>query len=466
MLKKFLLMIMVILFSTILFGCGAKKVVVEGPVRNESCIKSDSINVDVYIDGTFSMAGYVNYPTTTVYVNALKEVERTIASTWKKDNVQFIKFGDEYHKLNREQFLEFNKISFYEQLDTSLQKVIENIDETKMNIIATDLFQTNQDIESLMLAIKRKCFANDDNSLAIIGLKSQFNGRIYDIGKNLVAYDYASNTEIDSYRPFYFLVIGKDIDVRSFVEAYSKKFSGEPYFKVAMYAKHIGTNRMLVQDTTNSIKPEKGDKARPMAKINSLVNDDSVLQYRLNMDTKELSKANVLLISNSVVGDCPDNYVVKVESIEKWSSDNSHDSEQGLFDKIKGKKETANGSYKFKELNAKDFINGKVLDVGLRKGTINMFLDLRLNPIGIKKREGIYRTRLSVVPSKEEYLKVMDIFSEWNFDDSKLVEDGGIKEVGCKTLNISKFTDMMSTLNYEMNEPGFYDLYVYFDAKN
>ena len=97
-------MIMVILFSTILFGCGAKKVVVEGPVRNESCIKSDSINVDVYIDGTFSMAGYVNYPTTTVYVNALKEVERTIASTWKKDNVQFIKFGDEYHKLNREQF--------------------------------------------------------------------------------------------------------------------------------------------------------------------------------------------------------------------------------------------------------------------------------------------------------------------------------------------------------------------------
>ncbi|MBR5486960.1 MAG: hypothetical protein IKV70_03185, partial [Phascolarctobacterium sp.] len=60
MLKKLLLMMMVILFSTTLFGCSAKKVVVEGPDITPNGIKTDSIDVDVYIDGTFSMAGYVN----------------------------------------------------------------------------------------------------------------------------------------------------------------------------------------------------------------------------------------------------------------------------------------------------------------------------------------------------------------------------------------------------------------------
>lgn len=452
-------------FSISVFGCSNKRVVVEGPPTHNNTVKTDNIDVDMYIDGTFSMAGYVNYPVTTIYVDALKEVERTVASTWKKDNIQFIKFGDGYHKLNREQFLQIDKTIFYEQLDTSLQKVVENVDEKKLNIIVTDLFQTNQDIESLMLAIKRKCFANNDGALAVLGLKSQFNGRIYDIGKNLAAYDYASNDDVDSYRPFYFLIMGRDVDVRTFVNAYSKKFEDRSYFKVAMYSKHIGENCKLQQDVINSGKREKGDKSKPMAKITSLVNDDDVLQYRLNLDAKE-SKANVLMIANNVVGDCPNNYLVRIEHLEKWISDGNQEGSNGSIDKLKGKKDAVRGTYVFKEQNVKDFISGKILDIGLRKGTVNMFLDLRLNPIEIKNREGVYRTKLAVIPSREEYLKVMDVFSDWNFTDAKLAEADGLKEVGCKTLNISNFTEMISALNYEMNEPGFYNLYVYFDAKD
>lgn len=39
--------------------------------------------------------------------------------------------------------------------------------------------------------------------MALIGVKSQFNGNIYDIGKNGAAFKYTSKDEIASYRPFY-----------------------------------------------------------------------------------------------------------------------------------------------------------------------------------------------------------------------------------------------------------------------
>ena len=39
---------------------------------------------------------------------------------------------------------------FYNQKDTSLQKVIDQSKENDLTIIVTDLFQTNQDLDSLV----------------------------------------------------------------------------------------------------------------------------------------------------------------------------------------------------------------------------------------------------------------------------------------------------------------------------
>ena len=54
---------------------------------------------------------------------------------------------------------------------------------------------------------------------------------------------------------------------------------------------------------------------------------------------------------------------------------------------------------------------------------------------------------------------------------SQLKHNTKIKEIAERNvsinigLNISKFTEMLANLNYQMNTPGFYDLYVYLDAK-
>ena len=57
-------------------------------------------------------------------------------------------------------------------------------------------------------------------------------------------------------------------------------------------------------------------------------------------------------------------------------------------------------------------------------------------------------------------------FADWNFDDSQISESqDALKSVGNKTLNISKFITMLANLNYELNTPGFHDIYVYFEVK-
>ena len=59
----------------------------------------------------------------------------------------------------------------------------------------------------------------------------------------------------------------------------------------------------------------------------------------------------------------------------------------------------------------------------------------------------------------------MEVFNEWSVDDNQISAESNLSDIGSKTLNISKFTEMLANLNYQMNTPGFYDLYVYLDAK-
>ena len=466
MFKKILVFILTILFTMSLFGCSEKRTVVDAPEVTKA-VKTDEINADIYIDGTYSMAGYVNYPTTTVYSDSLKDLERTIASTWKKETVQYIKFGDSYQILNREQFLQSDKPVFYEQVNTNLQNVINDTDLNKLNIIVTDLFQTNQDIESLMLSLKQKYVSNDNKAIAIIGAKSQFNGRIYDIGKSQSYVDYVSTEDSSSYRPFYILVLGNEVDVRSFTEAYKKNNENKKELKIVMYSKNIGIGNYFEQDTNSKNIKENGEKLKQMAKISNLLEDNSYLQFRLNLDEGK-SKADLVLQSNGIIAACPDECSVVIQKVEKWeNTDSNKDKESGnLLDKVTGKnKKEVKANYDFKEISAKNFIVGETNDLKIENNTIKMPVTLKIDPLGINKREGVYRVNVVIVPEQDEYIESMEVFNEWSVDDNQISAESNLSDIGSKTLNISKFTEMLANLNYQMNTPGFYDLYVYLDAK-
>ena len=140
------------------------------------------------------MYGYVNYPGGTIYADAVKDIDRTITENWKNDSIKYIKFGDNFQEMDRDAFLHMDNPDFYNQKDTSLQKVIDQSKENDLTIIVTDLFQTNQDLDSLVRSIKNKGMGKD-KAVAVIGLKSQFNGKIFDVGKNMSSLDYASSDD-------------------------------------------------------------------------------------------------------------------------------------------------------------------------------------------------------------------------------------------------------------------------------
>lgn len=404
--------------------------------------KSDAITADIYLDGTTSMYGYVNYPGGTIYGDAVKNIERTITENWKNDTINYIKFGDTFQEMSRDAFLQMDTTAFYDQKDTSLQKVIEQTKDKDLSIIITDLFQTNQDLDSLVHSIKNKGMGND-RAVAVIGLKSQFNGKIFDVGKNMSSLDYASSDDPSTYRPVYLIVLGSENDTRAFVESYQKKLPESAQANVAFFAPNLGIHNALEADKVTNKKSDKKDKAAKMATISNLLGKGDIMQYRLKKDEK-LSEAPVRLYGKDVIGKIPDAYTLKLDSVEVWNK----------------------GGKIFESTTADDFLSADVGDTGLNNGTANISFMLQANPAAIHKKEGVYRAKISLVSDKDKYTKAVNSFADWNFDDSQISESqDALKSVGNKTLNISKFITILANLNYELNTPGFHDIYVYFEVK-
>lgn len=413
--------------------------------------KSNNINVDVYLDGTFSMAGYVNFSNSTVYSNALKNIEKTIAGNWKEENMKYIKFGDNFQVLNRNEFLNFDKVEFYQEKDTSLQNVIDEMNSENLNILVTDLFQTNQDTNSLLMALKRNCFTNDSKAIAIIGIKSQFNGKIYDVGKTLKSFFYTSNeADIETYRPFYLIVIGKEVDVKEFVKNYENEFD-ENIIKTIVFSKNMSNDVYLTSGKRLTFSKDKGEKITNMASISSLLgNNSDILQYRLNLDEKK-SGFQATLKANDFYGIMPKELDKISYTVERWEKiSNTNDD----------KKSMVNG---FKEINTSSFLKIDAMPSGNNNVEHSLDLLFCFNPRGINKNPGKYRLNISIMPSKKFYLENGCKFNEWNFNEDE-VGDEELKFNGGKTLNISNFIRMLSILNYEMNKPGFYNIYIYIEA--
>ena len=83
--------------------------------------------------------------------------------------------------------------------------------------------------------------------------------------------------------------------------------------------------------------------------------------------------------------------------------------------------------------------------------------------MAIKHSQGKYRVKFAIVPDKEEYLHNINVFKDWDFDDTN-ISGGNLEKYGNKTLRINRFVNLVGNMSYELLQPGFNDLYVYFEA--
>ena len=101
---------------------------------------------------------------------------------------------------------------------TPMEEVNESREENRLVVIVTDLFQDKSDINLLVNQLKEKYIKNG-LEVGLFGLRSQFDGTVYDTGIGEAPIVYRSDPqEPKTFRPFYLLVLGRHADIAHYFD--------------------------------------------------------------------------------------------------------------------------------------------------------------------------------------------------------------------------------------------------------
>ena len=399
---------------------------------------TEGMAVKVYVDGTASMAGYTNNNAPSVYKDIVKSLEPLFNARWKSNKIEFVRFGDSYVPFNGEEFLKFEKEDFYQDKDTRLDNVIKDTDNRNLSIIITDLFQTNQHYTSLSNALESKCFGNQaDRGFAIIGVKSQFKGKIYDIANHAPVEYSSEDGKVGTYRPLYMLVIGNDVDVKVFAYELQRKFSG---LKVSLFTNEYGHNNTLALGEgfgkTKAGFQNKGDKDGKAK--------DGIIHIKAK--SGDTVKDKLVLVGKKLPVGIPSFYNVEVINLEKLTG--------GSWNPLSKEKAT------FKQVDNKNLVSGTV-NMDYDGADINSVVDLSVD--AKKDNEGKYKVTLGLFTSREDYVNSQNVFDAWNFDENRVPSSDA--EIGQKTQSISAFTQLVADKHYMQDKPGMRNIVFYLDIE-
>ncbi len=188
--------------------------------------KSDHLTINVYLDGTPSMEGYVNTPTKSRYAQTLDLLDSTFSLSNAK--VVYNRLGTNTQTISRKQFQKDTQLrTFYNGHDPQypllqeslIDKAVTPTDkEHQLSVIITDLYQEDNDVTKVSQEIKKNYFnaeqAKQGYALGIIALKSEFNGIVYNEDVNSTRFPY--NTNGKPLHPFYAVFLGKYADIDDF----------------------------------------------------------------------------------------------------------------------------------------------------------------------------------------------------------------------------------------------------------
>lgn len=399
---------------------------------------TDKLPVKVYLDGTASMAGYTNKNAPSVFKTVVKDLEPIFHARWNSNKIDFIRFGDADVPFNGEAFLKFEKEDFYQDKDTRLDNVIKNTDNNNLSIIITDLFQTNQHYTSLSNALETKCFGKQsDRGFAIIGVKSQFQGKIYDIANHAPIEYVSKDGDASTYRPFYMLVVGKDEDVKVFAYEFQRRHEDA---KVSLFTNEYGyASNLALGDNFGKTKggfQNKGD--------NEGRDKDGVIHVKAKSGDKV--NDSLTFISKRLPVEIPNNYTLEITKLEKLTG--------GSWNPLS--KEKA----KFTVVDNKGLVVGKT---ALNFTGASMKSDLAMTVDAKKDNEGKYKVTMGLFTTRESYVNYQDVFKGWNFDENRVPQNE--LEIGRKTQSISAFTQLVADKHYMQDKPGIHNIQLYLDIE-
>ncbi|MEN3332418.1 MAG: hypothetical protein V7641_1783 [Blastocatellia bacterium] len=270
------------------WGCPPKRVNVLPPDDPNDHFPeiSNTLAVDVFLDATLSMKGFLVPGVLSYYEQTLPLLESAVGKGWEGGHTTFYRFGSHIAPIAGRAHVEATQPGFYTNPEyfqkTFIENVIDYANVDHLTIIATDLFQNEVDVNLLTGKLKEK-YLTKNLAIGILGIKSEFAGPIYDVGVKNYTFEYNSgSSQPDRFRPFYLLILGTYADVEHYYEKLEvsglKDFPVKNFIIFSRYLSHPLSsfeNARMVK--TNKIVETGGLLAPGLL-------DKRLKQFRLNGD--------------------------------------------------------------------------------------------------------------------------------------------------------------------------------------
>lgn len=222
-----------------LAGCGYEKDALTDtlPKMEQESEKLEDINqIGIYVDVTPSMAGFIRvhfgddpYKVDTYYKTCLRELNEILKILYSEDNKTYYRIdtplyivqenvlenavNDSYYNNKGDDEGRYQKIDLIEEDGEGydswcLTNAFLRCRDDDLSILVTDFYENKSASSAVIDALKG--IINQKKSVAIIGIKSQFSGTVYDMDPYSEGVLYGSTWEEEVvYRQFYVIVIGE-----------------------------------------------------------------------------------------------------------------------------------------------------------------------------------------------------------------------------------------------------------------
>ena len=486
--------IVAVLFVTmILSGCSTREIVgmPPGSPMMPSKSKSDKMIVDVYWDATVSMKGFTTLAAGNIY-RTLPDMLGELGGILGE--VHFFRFGEKVVPLEGRDYRRFRDSDCYTEKTTSFGNVLDQTDPNNLSVVITDLFEDDADWSNITQKLRAKYFPQH-LTVAIIGVKNSFYGKIYDAGINAASFNYDSKDDPARFRPFYLFLMGSESQVQAFLERWKDKMSSENIkpenIKYAVFSEYFATYDIKKYSLDENLYGDdeliKTDSRLREAGVNdpkskasftihgNLKKNEDCCSVR-DKTSLEHPPVKVFIWSDTAVKGASvenDNDAEK-DSSDKKNNSAENDTEVGLLDKIFswfGNDDDAKKDSSDKKDSSAE--NDKEVDKGVQSqwqelesngaeakfvwNDDNTFtLNVTFNPEITLPKGKIGLIQVLVAPSRED-LQLPEWISQWDMGD---IDAAPNQLDGSKTFNLKRIAASLKDYLMDSANPTIAELYL------
>ncbi|KPQ40047.1 MAG: hypothetical protein HLUCCO16_04795 [Phormidium sp. OSCR] len=198
---------------------------------------SQELTIDVFVDGTPSMEGFVTGTTDSAYIRMIDALDSVFQTRPPHPNaeVNYYRLGrpldqpwDENERILSESiargdYLRAKQTIFYSgssdqfpflEMSRAADAIERYQDDNRLTVIVSDIYEEDADLTQLSRLIQTDYLRNSNQSYAVglIGVRSSFDGEIYDVGIGADSFYWVGE------RPFYVLILGNLSNVQDAIE--------------------------------------------------------------------------------------------------------------------------------------------------------------------------------------------------------------------------------------------------------